>query len=142
MSMGDLFILWYLLLFLSSKIWRFCHTGLRLAFMDLASLQSLQVSSGLNCHCWFVWGVQIDRATAADSCELNCWYPDNADWIDSKELFLTRSSSSSALINLSFPLSLVGGGLEGRIMCLSNLIKLGFKNISLLTSTIQNWKKK
>lgn len=34
-------------------------------------------------------------------------------------------------INLPFPLPLVGGGLEGRLMCLRTLIKVGFENLSL-----------
>ena len=41
----------------------------------------------LNCPCWFMCGdCKEDWATAADSCVvfatgLNCWYPDNEDWI-------------------------------------------------------------
>ena len=49
--------------------------------------QSLMASSGLTCRCWFVDGV-----CAADSCDLPCWYPDNADRICSKELFSNRST--------------------------------------------------
>ena len=50
-------------------------------------------------HEWCLWG---DQAMAADLCELNCWYPDNADWIHHKELFLNRSTSSFALLTLAF----------------------------------------
>lgn len=37
--------------------------------------------------------LQADWAAAADSWELNCWYPGNADWIPSKELFLNLAVS-------------------------------------------------
>jgi len=64
---------------------------------------------------------------AADSCELNCLYPENADWIHRKELFLNRSTSSFALLTFSFPLPLVSGGLEGRLRHLRTVIKVGFE---------------
>ena len=38
---------------------------------------------------WCLWTA---AAAAADLCDLNCWYPDNADWICSKEIFLNRST--------------------------------------------------
>jgi hypothetical protein len=44
----------------------------------------------------------VEQATAADSCELNCWFPDNIDWICSKELFLNRSTFSFALLTFPF----------------------------------------
>lgn len=51
---------------------------------------------------WLIheWCLQVDRATAAESYELNCWYPDNTDWICHKELFQDRSTSSLAVLTL------------------------------------------
>jgi hypothetical protein len=46
--------------------------------------------------------LRVDQATTADSCELNCWYPDNADWIFSKEIFLNRSIFFFALLIFPF----------------------------------------
>ena len=73
------------------------------------------------------WCLQVDQATTADSSELNCWYPDNADWI-----LTERTISKQVCIlffpnNLSFPLPLVGDWLEGRLKHLSTLIKVGFE---------------
>lgn len=48
---------------------------------------------------WCLW---VDRATAADLCELNCWLLDNIDWIHPKELFLNRSTFSFALLTFPF----------------------------------------
>ena len=45
---------------------------------------------------------QGDRAIASDSCEQNCWYPDNADWSHSGELFINSSPSSLALLTFPF----------------------------------------
>ena len=42
----------------------------------------------LNTNSWKVFGSSSCRW----SCELNCWYPDNADWTCSKELYLNRSN--------------------------------------------------
>lgn len=66
-----------------------------------ADWQSLDVFSGLACCCWFMSGV-CDRAVTADSCEPNCWYPDNADCTHSNALFLNRPTSSFALLTFPF----------------------------------------
>jgi len=47
----------------------------------------------LDCHVHDVF----DRAANADSCELNCWFPEKADGICSKEQFLNSSTSSCIL---------------------------------------------
>jgi hypothetical protein len=49
----------------------------------------------------YKWYLRVDGVATDNSCELNCWHPDNADKICSKELFLNRSTPSFAL--LSFP---------------------------------------
>jgi hypothetical protein len=73
------------------------------------------------------WCLQVDWATAADLYELNCWYDVNTDWICPKELLLKRSTPSFPLLTFSFHyLWLVDGGLEGRLKCLSTLIKSRF----------------
>lgn len=59
----------------------------------------LMVSSGSTCHCWSGMVFQVDWAAVADSCKLSWRYPDNEDWIPSKELFLSRSM---AFVLLSF----------------------------------------
>jgi hypothetical protein len=80
----------------------FCWGGFLLLQNTGTDWQSLMVSSGLNSDCWFVNGVwKMDQTTTADLGELYCWYPDTADWIHPKELFLQKSTSSFAL--LAFP---------------------------------------
>jgi hypothetical protein len=49
---------------------------------------------------------------AADSCELYCWCPDNADWICSKELFLNRFFFALLIFPSHY---LWCGGLEGTL---------------------------
>jgi hypothetical protein len=44
----------------------------------------------------------VYSATTADPCDLNCCYPDNEDWNNSKELFLNRFTSSFALLTFPF----------------------------------------
>jgi hypothetical protein len=76
---------------------------------------------------WFLldW---VDWAAAADSCELNYWYPDNIDWNCFKEIFLDSSTSFFALS--TFPL--VSRGIEGMLKHFRTLTKSWFwKNISL-----------
>jgi hypothetical protein len=63
----------------------------------------------------YEWYLKVDQATTADSCEQ---YPYSTDQIHQKELFLKRSPSLFALVSIL--LSMVGGGLEGKI---STLIK-------------------
>ena len=66
-----------------------------------SQLESLGVSSGLNCSCWSVCSVCPENWTAAaDSylvfaTGLNCWYLDNEDWTlrqrtISKQVYLPR----------------------------------------------------
>ena len=65
------------------------------------------------------WYLLVDWSAAVNSCELNCWYADNADWICSNKIFLSRATSSFALL---FPLPQVGGGLERTLKYLWALI--------------------
>ena len=60
------------------------------------------------------WCLQVDGTAAAGLCELNCWYLHNTDGISIKELFL-KYLLPLCPNNFSFPLPLVGGGLEGRM---------------------------
>ena len=66
-------------------------------------LASFAVSSGLTCSCWFVCGVcREDWTATADlylvfATGLNCWYPDNKNWICSqrtisKQVYLINTS--------------------------------------------------
>ena len=100
--------------------------------------RGLAVSARLCHRCWFVsviptllnWTagifmkcLPVDRAAAADFCELKCWVPDNADGICFKEKFLKvllPTPTPPYPNNLSFSLPLVGGGLEGRLKHLRN----------------------
>lgn len=43
---------------------------------------------------------QGDQTTVVDLCELNCWYPENADWIQPQEIFLNKAPSSFIPISL------------------------------------------
>ena len=52
---------------------------------------------------------------------------DNKDWNSPKELFF-KHPQPTFTIKLSFPLPVVGGGLEGNLNCLQALIKEGFEN--------------
>ena len=68
----------------------------------------------------------VDQATAADLCEVNCWFLDNTDW-----LCFTKTISKYARILLCphyllFSLCLVSGGLEMRFKHLIILIKRRF----------------
>jgi hypothetical protein len=65
------------------------------------------------------WRFWVNRATATDSCEMNCWWLDNADWIHHIEQFLKRSISSFALLTF---LSTTSGGewARGRIKTLKD----------------------
>lgn len=65
----------------------------------------------------------MDHATADESSELYCPFPDNADGIGSKEPFLNRSTGLYPN-NLSFPLPLGGGGLERRLKYVRAVIKI------------------
>lgn len=47
------------------------------------------------------WCLQVDWAPAAESCDLNCCYPDNKDGNCPKELLLNRPTPSFALLTLS-----------------------------------------
>jgi hypothetical protein len=85
-----------------TKNFWWCLGGFLPLLQIRANWQSLIVSSGLNCCCWLIWCLRVDGATVADSCKLNYWYPDNADWIRLKELFLNESTSSFALLPFSF----------------------------------------
>jgi hypothetical protein len=62
----------------------------------LSPLSQTQAKGQSHFHCWFTNGVLWIDWTA-DSCELNCWYPDNTDWIHSKELFLNMSTPFALL---------------------------------------------
>jgi hypothetical protein len=73
-------------------------------------------------------GFLLDQTSVADSCELDCCYPDKTDWICSKELFLNRPTSFFALLTFTFHDPLVDGGLEGRLKRLRTLIKVDFEN--------------
>ena len=73
-------------------------------------------STGLLAYLWSVYEwVKLPLLT----CELNCQFPDNTDGICSKEPFLNVPLPHI----LSFPLSLEGGGLKGRLKHLRTIIK-------------------
>lgn len=48
------------------------------------------------------WCLQVDWATDANSCELNCWYFDNTDLFYLQELYLNRSTYFFALLTFWF----------------------------------------
>jgi hypothetical protein len=79
-----------------------------------------KVSSGSNCLCCS----QVDWATTGDSCELNCCYINNTDWIHPKKVFLNRSIFFFAL--LTFPFHYLWWA-RRRLKHLSTLIKAGFE---------------
>lgn len=56
------------------------------------------------------------------------WTANNEVWNSHKELFLNRSTKIFST-NLSFPLCLVGGRLDGSLKYLRTVIKIGFENI-------------
>ena len=68
---------------------------------SLANWQRLSVSSVLNCHCWFVFGV----------CCVD-WTADNKDWSQPKELYLNRSTAPVSYCPF---FSTTSGGLEERL---------------------------
>lgn len=69
------------------------------------------------------WCLQVALATTAE--ERNCWYPDKEDWTHPQRTNSKQVHIPLCPINLSFPLPLVGSGLEGRLKHLRNLIKSG-----------------
>jgi hypothetical protein len=76
------------------------------------------------------WCSSVDQAAAAD-----VWTELLISW-QCRFYSLQRTISKQVLnilcpINLSFPLPLVGGGVEGRLKHLSNLIKKGFEKYKL-----------
>ena len=71
----------------------------------------------------FVKYLRVDPAAISNPCELNGSFPNNADWICSKEQFLNRPSSPYPN-NRSFLLSVVGDGLEVWLKHLKTTIKI------------------
>jgi hypothetical protein len=50
-------------------------------------------------HEWCLW---VDQTTTADSCELNCWYPDNEDWNWPPGTICKQVHTSFALLTFPF----------------------------------------
>ena len=97
------------------------------------SCWGLDVSARSCCHCWvmsaiptlqnwtlaYLWSVcQWIRLLL--TFELNCWIPENAEGICSKEQFVNRFTYPCIFC---FPLPLVGGGLEGRLQRLRTIVE-------------------
>lgn len=73
------------------------------------------------------WCLQVDRASTASLCELNCWYPDNTHWNHPQITISKQVHIPLCSINLSFPLPLLGCRLQESLKNLRTLIKVCFE---------------
>ena len=117
----------------SKNFWWYSGSFLPLLWTQ-AYWQSLTVSSGSNC--WFANGVcewiklllLIPVNWTADNSDNENWNYPNSTVSNQVHILLCP-------INLSFPLPLVDGGLNGRLKHLSTLIKVGFDAILVWSLT-------